>query len=156
MALIGNKPQKQQTSVGQTYGERRAHFQSQPTQVATQRPQAPKPLDKFAGISTKKNKGGLAGLGFAANATFRAARRFSSGAPYKRPLHDHIEKGTAPVAGHKNPPSDNAILNFLDRVIKTSPTNPRIARNKAVKQGTAPVNSKQQVPQKASTRTTKA
>lgn len=156
MALIGKKPQNQQASVGQTYGERRERFQSQPTQVATQRPQAPKPLDKFAGISNKKNKGGLAGLGFAANATFRAARRFSSGAPYKRPLHDHIEKGTAPVAGHKNPPSDNAILNFLDRVIKTSAPNARIARNRAIKQGTAPVSSKQQAAQKVKTHTTKA
>lgn len=156
MALIGKKPQKQQASVGQTYGERRERVQSQPTQVATQRPQAQKPLDKFAGISNKKNKGGLAGLGFAANATFRAARRFSSGAPYKRPLHDHIEKGAAPVAGHKNPPSDKAILNFLNKVIDTSQVSPRIARNRAIKQRKAPVSSKQQATQKVHTRTTKA
>ncbi|MFH1829480.1 MAG: hypothetical protein ABH871_01720 [Pseudomonadota bacterium] len=135
MALVRKQLQQQQGRVGNTYGERRNN-DSFPT---TQRPQASKPLDKFAGIANNantKNKTGLAG--FAANATFQAARRFSSGAPYKRPLHDHIEKGTAPARGHKQPPSDNAILNFLDRVIERTPANPRIARNMAAKQRTAP------------------
>ncbi len=130
MALVHKQTQKQ-GSVGQSYGERREIRRSEQAQVKSHKAQvAPKPLDKFAGVSQGKNKQSLAG--FAPNATFNQARRFSTSTPYKRPLHDHIEKGSAPV-GNAKPPSDRAILKFLDRVIESTPDRSRVARGAVTK-----------------------
>ena len=129
MALV-RKGTQQKGQVGNSIGERRRIKKDLRAQVAPQRAAVKKPLDKFAGASSGKNKAGLAG--FAPNAMFKQARRFNSKAtPYKRAMHDHIERGSAPVAGNKKPPSDKAILNFLDRVIQATPKQ-QVARNSAV------------------------
>jgi len=129
MALV-HKGTQQKGQVGNSIGERRRIQSDLRAQVAPQKAAVQKPLDKFAGVSNGKHKAGLAG--FAPNATFKQARRFNSNAtPYKRAMHDHIERGTAPVAGNKKPPSDRAILNFLDKVIKATPKQ-QVARTSAV------------------------
>ena len=130
MALV-RKGTQQKGQVGNSIGERRRIKKDLRAQVAPQRAAVKKPLDKFAGASSGKNKAGLAG--FAPNATFKQARRFNSKAtPYKRAMHDHIERGSAPVAGNKKPPSDRAILNFLDKVINVAPKHNQVARSSAV------------------------
>jgi hypothetical protein len=134
MALV-RKGTQQNGQVGNSIGERRRIKSDLRAQVAPQRAAVHKPLDKFAGVASGKNKAGLAG--FDPNATFKQARRFNSKAtPYKRALHDHIEKGTAPVAGNKKPPSDRAILNFLDKVIMATPKQ-QVARSSAVQRAKA-------------------
>jgi len=128
MALV-RKGTQQKGQVGNSIGERRKIRKDLRAQVAPQRAATKKPLDKFAGVASGKKGAGLAG--FAPNATFKQARRFNSKAtPYKRAMHDHIERGSAPV-GNKKPPSDRAILNFLDRVINVAPKQ-QVARNSAV------------------------
>lgn len=135
MALV-RKGTQQKGQVGNSIGERRRIEKDLRAQVAPRKAAVQKPLDKFAGVSSGKNKAGLAG--FAPNATFKQARRFNSKAtPYKRAMHDHIERGSAPVAGNKKPPSDRAILNFLDKVINVAPKHQQVARNSAVNRAKA-------------------
>jgi hypothetical protein len=134
MAIIRKGTQQlEKDRVGQSIGERR---EIQQRQTQAPKPQARKPLDKFAGVSGGKSQKSLAG--FAPNATYNQARRFSvAGTPYKKPLHEHIEKGSAPVAGSKKPPSDRAILNFLDRVIQSAPQATRTTQSKPVQASSA-------------------
>lgn len=101
----------QARTVGQTYGERRAN----PVSPQTTRPAQPRPADQF----TKKSetRGNLPA--FDANATYRSARRFAAGAPYRPVLLDRVQEGSAPVkTAEVKKPSDNAILNFLDKIIE--------------------------------------
>ena len=128
MALI-RKGTEQKSQVGQSIGERRRIQQDQQAQQTSKKTAIKKALDKYAGVASKKNRAGLAG--FAPNATFKQACRFNAnGTPYKRALHHLVETGAAPV-GNKKPPSDPAILRFLDRVINTDQKASTVARAKA-------------------------
>ena len=104
-------------TVGNTYGARRTGLT--PTPQAQARQAVAKPIDRFAQGSSKK-VGDLSQ--FNANATYRAARvRFRDGKPAA--IHS-LENGLKPIKLSQKPvtpPSDNAILNFLDKVI-TDPT----------------------------------
>lgn len=137
MALI-HKGTQQKGQVGQSIGERRRIQKDLQAQTAPQKAAVKKPLDKFAGVAPGKNKTGLAG--FAPNATFKQARRFNAnGTPYKRALHHLVETGAAPVAvSDVKPPSDGAILRFLDKVIKAAPKASTVARTGAVKKMARP------------------
>lgn len=108
---IQNRITPQAQTVGQTYGERRANG----AQTPTARPAQARPVDQFAGKA--QTGGGLPA--FDANATYRTAKRFAAGSPYRPALLNRIQDGTAPVqTSEVQRPSDNAILNFLDRVIQ--------------------------------------
>ncbi|HPQ80831.1 MAG TPA: hypothetical protein PLZ86_03805 [bacterium] len=100
-------------TVGNTYGARRNVSMNSPQAQA--RPAAAKPLDRFSKAGVKRT-GDLSR--FNANATFRTAKmRFHEGKPAV--MHS-LEKGLRPVKLSEKPvtpPSDNAILNFLDKVI---------------------------------------
>lgn len=97
-------------SVGKTYGERRLKQAGlAPKATLTQRP-----MDKF---SHQAGRGGVAD--FDPKATYRAARRFSDGAPYRPAAINRIQEGTAPQASRTGPPSTDAILHFLERIIAT-------------------------------------
>ena len=130
MALI-RKGTQQKGQVGKSIGERRRIQKDLQAQTAPKKAAAQKPLDKYAGVASKKNRAGLAG--FAPNATFKQARRFNAnGTPYKRALNHLVETGAAPVnKGNIKPPSDTAILNFLEKVIKTDPKASSVARARA-------------------------
>jgi hypothetical protein len=96
----------QRPQVGLNYGDR-AKFQK----VSQPLPPARPPVDQF------KPKKDVDATPFASNAAYRSQRRqFIEG--YKPRILDHVENGTAPRVGNKDGiPSDEAILNFLDRVI---------------------------------------
>ncbi len=134
MALV-RKGTQQKGQVGNSIGERRRIKNDLRAQVAPQKAAVQRPLDKFAGVSSGRNKAGLAG--FAPNATFKQACRFNSKAtPYKRALHDHIERGSAPV-GNKKPPSDRALLYFLENKVINAAPKQQVARSSAVQRAKA-------------------
>lgn len=139
MALI-RKQAEQQGRAGNSIGERREIQRDLKAQVAPQRAAAPKPLDKFAGVSNAKSKKGLAG--FAPNALYQQARRFNAkDTPYKRAIHAQFENGAIPQASKNasaKPPSDPAILKFLNRVIEQAPK-AGVARRSAVASKGQPV-----------------
>jgi hypothetical protein len=96
-------------TVGGTYGERMKYQKvSQGTPAAT-RP-ASAPIDQF-------KKSGVDASQFAANDTYKQARRSTAGAPYKPAILNSFENGSIPQVKKAGVPSDAAILNFLDKVI---------------------------------------
>ena len=106
-----NHPLKTRNQVGNTIGERRLIQQKpQVTRIPVR-----KQIDQFNRGQKPKNL-----AKFSAKAIFNSGRRFTSReAPYKRPLHEHVEKGTAPVHTGPKAPSDPTILRFLDKIIST-------------------------------------
>lgn len=115
----------QRPQVGLNYGDR-AKFQK----VSQPLPPARPPVDQF------KSKKDVDAGQFASNATYKAQRRqFVEG--YKPKMLDHVENGSAPRVGARaGSPSDEAILNFLDAVIKQpskSAAAPASARTKFIK-----------------------
>lgn len=119
MAFVKTKDQAQlQNRVGGSYGERRAVMQNPASHVNVQKPAVQKPQDKFSNSGTDKRNVDS----FTPNANFRRQAPVTApGIPYKRAMHDHVERGSAPVNSGKNPPSDDAILRFLDKVIASEP-----------------------------------
>jgi hypothetical protein len=119
------KPQKQQQiqrSVGQTIGERRTNSQ-QPAQASNASVGTPaRHKDSFHQNNAAKAQG-LAG--FASNATFRIARKFASDSPFKPAKVERLEQGTLSRSREVQPPSDDAMVRFLDRIIATEPEKPR-------------------------------
>ncbi|MBN1283044.1 MAG: hypothetical protein JXA24_04645 [Proteobacteria bacterium] len=123
MAFVKTRDQSQmQNRVGGSYGERRALSQGPAAQV--QKPAASKPLDDFNRVDRRNMDS------FAPNADFRkTAPAKVPGIPYKKSLHEHVERGTAPVSADAKAPSDRAILNFLDKVIAAEPQRPKAQSN---------------------------
>ena len=113
MANIKTTKQFQQVAnkgVGATYGERKANASALPQA----RPVARKPVDQFS-------KGGTAKAshltGFNANAAYKSGlKRFVGTAP--RAIHN-LQNGLNPpkTISQATPPTDDRILNFLDKVI---------------------------------------
>ena len=104
---------------GLNYGDR-AKFQK----ISQPLPPARPAVDQF------KSKKDVDATPFSSNATYKAQRRQFDG--YKPRMLDHVENGSAPrVVSRAGAPFDEAILNFLDAVIKqpaktarTAPTQP--------------------------------
>ena len=70
--------------------------------------------------------------GFDANATYRTARKFANGDPYRPAKVHNLEQGTTLKPATLKPPSNNALLNFLERVITTPEMhNPKNVRQSA-------------------------
>ncbi len=107
----GNNPlQKQEHTVPKTHGERRIRRKRSDAQ--TLKKTAPKKLDQFSSRGAKP--GSLARFGN--KASYVKNRRFTSSAvPHKRPMHEHVENGTAPRKEgiDAERPSDAKLLSFL-------------------------------------------
>jgi len=111
-------------TVGTNYGDRTKYQKAQ--QVSPTAPQPRAPQDQF-----NKDKKVNASQ-FASNVDYKTQRRFASA--YKPTLLDAMEHGSIPRAKKTGIPSDEKILNFLDRVINTQP--PPLTRSIAAR--TAP------------------
>lgn len=97
-------------TVGNNYGDR-MKYQKVNNPNRTSAP-ASRPVDQF-----DKGKN-VDASNFAANAKYRNGRRTSSGAPYKPALLHSFENGMVPKINKKaGQPSDDALVNFLDKVI---------------------------------------
>lgn len=123
-------------TVGGTYGERRLN--NVQGNIAPKAASISRPVDQF---SKSKQSNKLAA--FNPNATFKAARKFSVDTPYKRPLHDRVERGTAPVVeGEIRAPSDKAIINFLDKLLD----DPRLHCQRSVQKASGTIRPRPQRP----------
>lgn len=123
MAFVKTKEQMH-NRVGNSYGERKSAMQNPASSVNQQRSAVQKSQDKFSNSTTDKRNMDV----FSSNAAFRKSLAIHApGIPYKKPMHEHLERGTAPADTGKKPPSDQTILNFLDKVIASEParTQPR-------------------------------
>ena len=134
MAVIAQKQAANVNRVGNSYGERRNIQQGVPQ--APQRPVVQQQLDQFGGTVGNKQEE----VRHAPNAVFGGNwARVTSDTPFKKPIHDSLERGRQkPQAGNR--PSDTAILNFLNRVITTTPAAATAAHKATVAkaQGVAP------------------
>ncbi len=125
MAFVKTKDQMQ-NRVGNSYGERRTAMQNPASSVNAQRPAVQKSQDKFSNSTTTNRNIDV----FSSNASFRtSAAIHAPGIPYKKPVHEHLERGTAPADTGKKPPSDQTILNFLDKVIASAPAKSQLRSN---------------------------
>ncbi|MFH0799586.1 MAG: hypothetical protein V2A66_05320 [Pseudomonadota bacterium] len=119
-------------TVGRTYGERRlGQAGMQPAQTV-----ARKPVDQFSPSGKKASEIAT----FDPKATYKAARKFSNGAPYRPAIINHLQNGTAPqkTSSEVKRPSNNACLNFLAKVINDPTLHSAQAIRKAAFHG-APV-----------------
>jgi len=98
-------------TVGLNYGDRAKFIRND--QPSSQ-PQARQSLDQFE-KSRDADKSA-----FAPNTAYRTQRR-QTVEGYKPKMLDHVENGTAPRTGKTSAPSDDTILNFLDKVISLPP-----------------------------------
>ena len=108
MAFVKTKDQSQlQNRVGSSYGERKAVMQNPTSHVNLQKSTVQRPVDKFSNSSADKRNIDA----FTPDANFRkSAPVTAAGIPYKRAIHDHVERGSAPQDTSVKPPSDQAIL----------------------------------------------
>lgn len=126
--------------VGGTIGERkvREHLPPPPQRTVA------KATDQFEAQKRANNVDQ-----FSSNATFKNSRKVSSDTPYKFASHDQLEKGVSGCGNeHIAPPSDQAILNFLDQVIE----NPVFHNPRAIQKAMALKQAQQITPKKAATK----